>query len=258
MSRSTLNHIALAMMGLFIAGSSPASASTIYGIPMGTDATPYDNNDPADGLGNAVADQGITTGDAVGGTVKRIVVGTFSSATAPRCAVFVFQLPALPAGEQVQKASFAAYLNNSTGTPTWNVDLWAVRIHASSATVLAADYAAGDSLIAGQTGFKLVDNWVGTGTQSNGWKTYSDPETGGTLAGLLQTYYKSTPGGGGYLFLRAQMDTLSAGGAGLLRYFNSADWDGKGTYTRQYPTTLPELTITTAVPIQPGTVITVR
>ena len=134
--------------------------------------------------------------------------------------VVVFQLPSLPAGKEFSAASLRLYLQGKTGTPTFNGDLYALGVSASSA-VLSTDHYSGAS----DPGALLIQNNLITPSASGGAITASDV----VLTDFLNAAYANGTGAGQYVFFRVSPDV-----AGLNNYtrYNlySAEYSGGSYY----------------------------
>lgn len=119
------------------------------------------------------------------------------SGTTGQNAVVVFQLPTLPAGKEFDAASLRLYFAAASGTPSFNGDLYALGVSASSA-VLAGDYYAG-ALDAGAV--RLQDNLV-TPSATSGARV-SNPAD---LTDFLNAAYDKGARAGQYVFFRVSPD----------------------------------------------------
>lgn len=119
--------------------------------------------------------------------------------------VVVFQLPALPAGQEFSAASIRLYFQSLSGTPTFNGDLYGIGASASPA-VLSTDYFAG-ALDAGSV--LIQDNLV-TPASGTGPKVSS----AAALTDYLNAAYANGAGAGQYVFFRVNPDV-----AGLTNNF---------------------------------------
>lgn len=162
-------------------------------------------------VGN-VADAQVSSA-SVNATANPILAG-FSGNTG-YSAVFVFQLPTLPAGHKFYTANFSAYLYGKDGTPAFNGDLYGLGFR-SSATVLTSDFYAGP----GQSGVTLIqDNYV---VPTSGSATMSTNDQGDAVLGAyLNTQYKAG-GAGKFVFIRVSPDAVMTNN--YTRYkFNTAE-----------------------------------
>jgi len=174
------------------------NAAVIISISGSTaDATPQDSTHPADGIGDGVFDL----------TKNALRVGAFATGTpSRRAAVFVFDLPVLSPGQDLGNVDFRARLFAKIGAPTYNVDLYAVRVGTSTDTVLASDYGAGPS----PSGTLLQLNFL-TPSSPNVMTSIDN-----TASALLGQFLKDNWVDGGRLFLRANANILdfSSNGTG--------------------------------------------
>ncbi|HEY9249417.1 MAG TPA: DNRLRE domain-containing protein, partial [Rariglobus sp.] len=117
--------------------------------------------------------------------------------------VFVFQLPALPAGKEFDAASLRFYNQAKTGMPVFNADLYALGV-AGSASVLSTDFYAGAS---DATALLVKDN-VLTPAASSGQVTTSET----VLTDFLNAAYDNGSGAGKYVFFRLSPDVAGLTG----------------------------------------------
>ncbi|HEV7299845.1 MAG TPA: PEP-CTERM sorting domain-containing protein [Tepidisphaeraceae bacterium] len=149
--------------------------------------------------------------------------------------VFVFQLPALPAGEGVTSAVFDGRYS-ADDSEDLRVDLYALAVR-SSATVLASDFGEGETPAGpvGQT--KIADDFV-TGSTSQGRLTTNASQSL-VLGGFLAANYSA----GEYLFVRLTPVNPDRDGTNDRYRFNTANDPDLGDQ--------PILTLTTAEAVVP-------
>ncbi|CAM3032958.1 DUF7594 domain-containing protein [Rariglobus hedericola] len=126
------------------------------------------------------------------------------SGTTAQNAVVVFQLPTLPAGKEFDAASLRLYFAAPSGTPSFNGDLYALGVSASSA-VQSGDYYSG-ALDAGAV--RLQDNLV-TPSATSGARVSNAAD----LTDFLNAAYDKGARAGQYVFFRVSPDV-----AGLNNY----------------------------------------
>jgi hypothetical protein len=161
-----------------------------------------------------------------------------------QAAVFVFELPAIPAGTFVSQATFNVRASNSGSTPTFNGDLYGLTGRTSPA-VLAADFYSGTFGGDATDAVALQDNaFTPPGVTNFSWTDFalSPP----ALTSYLNSTYALLPGSGArYAFVRVSPDfTTFPGVAGTYfgYQFTCGEWGTDGG---------PRLSITYVTP-EPG------
>jgi hypothetical protein len=117
-------------------------------------------------------------------------------------AVYIFSIPALPAGDVVATADLEFRASVGPGT-TFNADLHGIGFQNSTDALL--DFWNSDSPELGTS--KLQDNILTPGIGS-GFLVHTDVSGGAALAAYLQGFYSANPSyvGGDYVFLRLNPD----------------------------------------------------
>lgn len=202
-----MNTIRVLSAALCIASSSQICAQTITGI---------------------TADAQVSTGGVSSGTNP--MLAGFSGSTG-MCPVLVFQLPTLPAGQQIATANLSAYYAGRDGSPSFNTDVYGLP-HRTVSTVLTSDFYAGAS---DATKTKIQDNFITPSSGTTGFTASTNAAGDTALAAYLNGRYQAG-GAGKYIFLRLSPDAALTNN--YTRYkFNSAEaadfYKPKITYTTQ-------------------------
>ncbi len=194
-------------------GTTPLQSLEVVGLE--TDAQIKDTT--GDGFGNEVLESSAAAFD----------VGAYS-ANQRLCGVFVFRLPPMPPLRQVYRADAEMGTENQDTTPGFAVDLWALRVSASS-EVLPSDYGAGPTPQGPPTQRLIQAGWFGPLSDGSG-RRFGTSDAGDTqLGAFLRDHY--TPGH--YLFLRATPDRADLS-TGKYR-FRTADNQWGVSPDRGYP-----------------------
>lgn len=134
--------------------------------------------------------------------------------------VVVFQLPTLPAGQEFSDASLRFYLQNKTGTPSFNADLYALGV-SDQPDVLSTDFYAGPS----DSSAILVKDDIMDPSNTSGPKYASDQ----VLTDYLNAAYDYGAGAGAYVFFRLSPDL-----AGLTNNYTRYNVYSKEAYGGSY------------------------
>jgi len=136
---------------------------------------------------------------------RRQVTGLFSNTEDHRAAVLLFRLPALPEGQRVTEADVRFFLDDVVGGPSFNIDLWAVRVVKPPFAEFMPrgpgkeDYAIGDGPFENQQ--LLMRDYVTPDANGGQWLQL-DQAGRATLGQYLQDRYA----GGSYLAVRLTAD----------------------------------------------------
>ena len=212
-AKSILYVAALAALSMVAAQN--ASAATMY---------PAILSDLSDGIVQN-ATQGPVTNEG------DVWVGR-ASFDASRCAIFVFQLPTLTAGETISGATLTNPLWGKDGTPAFNVDAYAVRVTGGTPAIALSDWGYGPS--AGNTTLLEAAYYTPTSTGP----AVSSVTGNANLVSYLNSNYAAKS----YVFIRLNPDLAagSEGGAGTQYRFNTRDlYDANSSFAP------PTLTLTT-------------
>jgi hypothetical protein len=165
-----------------------------------------------------------------------LIIGNLSDGSKYN-AVYIFAVPALPAGDVVATADLELRASVAPGT-TFNADLHGIGFQNSIDPVL--DF--WNSNLPESGAIKLQDNILTPGIGS-GFELHTDTVGGAALAAYLQAFYSANPAyaGGEYVFLRLNPDA-DPGSVNEYYTVGAAPLDG-----------LPILTITTLAVPEPST-----
>jgi len=136
------------------------------------------------------------------------VTGMFSNTNDHRAAVYLFRLPALPQGQRLTEADVRFYLHGVVGSPSFHIDLWAVRMidppfaETEKRSPSKTEYAIGTGPFEGQQ--LLMADYVTPDTGGGQWVQLN--ETGRAALGQ---YLQSRYAGGYYLAIRLTADITS-------------------------------------------------
>ena len=167
--------------------------------------------------------------DSAGGVSDASTMMSGYSGGTGLATVVVFQLPALPAGQEFSAASFSLYLQGKSGTPVFNGDLYGLGASASS-SVVAGDFYVGPADVTST----LIQPAFYIPAMSSGRITAS----ASALTSYLNNIYANGAGAGQYVFFRVNPDT-----AGLSNYTRYLTYSADTTLGAYY---WPQLTYSTA------------
>lgn len=193
------------------------------------------------------------------GQAEARIGSTGNATTQTYAGMFVFQLPELPAGEEVVSADFTVV---AIGGNDWralynkSIDLYALRV-ASAASVLASDYFAGpygtdDTDATGiQESFLFQPNDYNGGFDATLLGQHSTDGSGdASLGSWLNAVYAADPGAAGkYVFLR--VNTRGDISPTSARYWSLGSMNNATVSNR------PTLTLTTDLVPEPGALMLV-
>lgn len=164
------------------------------------------------------------TGDEIADAGKDFfAIGNFST-EGMNTAIWVFSLPSIVPGEELDTAAFSTQFWNKKNSPDFNVDLYALRVSASS-EVLTSDFDMSGATL-------LQSDWITPTTSTGRLGTDNASST------ALTSYLKDNYSAGSYLFIGAAGDVLQPG-AGMRYNLSSANRSAD----------LPELSITTSTAV---------
>jgi hypothetical protein len=121
---------------------------------------------------------------------------------------FVFQLPALPAGQRISSASLQARYTGRDGTPTFNADLYGLGYRSSSA-LAAGDYYSGASDTTDAV--KLADNFATPALGTAAAYLSTDDAADAALVDYLNAQYAAGAQAGDFVFVRLSADQVKTG-----------------------------------------------